>query len=427
MPTNHTAKALLLSWEYAPLIAGGLGPLIRAADRELRNQDIETTLLLPHNLKDSGITDSNVVSVHSEIVKLMKTECNLPDYEFNSYDKFNTSKKHTSNTWPQLYSQKRKKTPAKRSLYPNNTPKMTRAYALAVAEYLRQHVDEYDVVIGADWLTIASFHMIKREFDLPFIFYINATEYDRAITLKGYASQYCNKMEVSTYPQADGVIAISDISKKILIEHHQVPPKKLITVYDDHEFEPIDEPIHNLLNKYNKNVLFLGRLQGQKGLKFLMDTAARVIEIDPQITFLVAGEGAMIESIIQSISEKGMEKNVFLTGWIGGEDKRKLYRTANLFVMPSPSEPFGLTALEAIKSDVPVISSKTCGFLSVIPSTPTFDYHDTYDFAQKIVYYLQHQDAAQDLIKAQQEELNNHSWSREVKKIKDLTLRLKSA
>jgi glycosyltransferase involved in cell wall biosynthesis len=418
MTNNKTVKALVLSWEYAPLMAGGLGPLIQAAVTEMRNQNIETTVVIPHNLVDSGIMDEDIVSLHHETQKYLRTECIIDGYEFNNFNQFLTQKKHTNAAWPQLYSKKKKKV-SKRNLYPNNMPKMSRAFGLAAMDYFRNHQDEYDIVIGPDWHVIPFFHMFREEFSsIPFYFYINATSVDRSIQLKSQSAITGHKMEGLYYNKADAVIAISDISKQILIERYDVDEQKIITVYDDHEYSPSDETIPHLVNRNNKNVFFIGRLSGQKGLGFLLDTAARVIDIDPQITFLIAGEGALLENIVQRIAENHLEKNVYLLGWAGSDDKKRLFNASNLFVMPSPSEPFGLTALEAIKSGVPVISSKTCGFLSVIPSTPTFDYHDTYDFAQKIVYYLQHPDAAQEILDAQTKELHNHSWSKEIGKLK---------
>ena len=254
---------------------------------------------------------------------------------------------------------------------------------------------------------------------VPFYFYINATELDRG---PDQINQIESKnpilnLEKKTYKNAFKIISISDITKDILVKHYLVKPEKILTVYNDIEFVPSLEKFDYL--KQDKTVLFIGRLEAQKGLIFLVETAARVLEIDSSVKFLVAGDGDSMSNLVETICEKGLEKSFFLTGWLGEDAKKKLYNSSDLFVMPSPSEPFGLTPLEAIRSGTAVISSKTCGFLSVIPSTPTFAYHDINNFAQLIIYYLQNPLERTKLLQTQQEELAKHSWSTEIKKILD--------
>jgi len=117
------------------------------------------------------------------------------------------------------------------------------------------------------------------------------------------------------------------------------------------------------------------------------------------------------------VVEKELEKNVHFLGWTNSEQKKVLYNTSDLFVMPSPSEPFGLTALEAIKSGVPVIASKNCGFVNLVKSTPTFTYHDTQTFTHLILSLLHNPQELKALVIRQQNDLANHSWSREVAKL----------
>lgn len=259
----------------------------------------------------------------------------------------------------------------------------------------------------------------KKILRIPFYFYINATELDRGpeqINQIDPKNQIL-KLEKETYKNAFKIISISDITKDILVKHYSLKPEKILTVYNDIEFVPSQEKFEYL--KQDKTVLFIGRLEAQKGLIFLVETAARVLEIDSSVKFLVAGDGDSMPNLVETICEKGLEKSFFLTGWLEEDAKKKLYNSSDLFVMPSPSEPFGLTPLEAIRSGTAVISSQTCGFLSVIPSTPTFAYHDINNFAQLIIYYLQNPTERAKLLQIQQEELAKHSWSNEIKKILD--------
>jgi hypothetical protein len=253
-----------------------------------------------------------------------------------------------------------------------------------------------------------------------FYFYINATELDRGpeqINQKESKENPLLTLEKKAYKLASKVISISDITRNILTDHYQVLPEKILTVYNDIHFEPSTEHFDNITG--GKNVLFIGRLEVQKGLFFLLETALRVLEIDPQVKFFIAGDGDLLPQLVENICEKVLEKSFFLTGWVNEADKKRLYKSCDLFVMPSPSEPFGLTPLEAIRSGTAVISSKTCGFLSLIPSTPTFAYHDINNFAQLIIYYLHNPNERNRLLETQKKELAQHSWSKEIAKILD--------
>ena len=284
-------------------------------------------------------------------------------------------------------------------------------------ENLQKNLSKSQKALSSNNLCKAKIEILEQTKRPEFYFYINATELDRGpeqINQKETKNPILN-LEKKTYPLAKKIISISDITRNILTDHYKVEQNRILTVYNDIIFEPNFEKFVGLSG--GKNVLFIGRMEAQKGLIFLLETAVRVLEIDSQVKFFVAGDGDLLPSLIENMCEKGLEKSFFLTGWLGEEDKKRLYSSSDLFVMPSPSEPFGLTPLEAIRSNTAVISSQTCGFLSVVPSTPTFAYHDINNFAQLIIYYLHNPTERNKLLETQKLELAKHSWSREIAKI----------
>lgn len=284
-------------------------------------------------------------------------------------------------------------------------------------ENIKKPPSKNQEILSPNSLHNAKIEMFEQTKRPEFYFYINATELDRGpeqINQKETSNPILN-LEKKTYPLAKKIISISDITRNILTDHYKVEQNRILTVYNDIVFEPNFDKFSGLSG--DKNVLFIGRLEAQKGLIFLLETAVRVLEIDSQVKFFVAGDGDLLPSLIENMCEKGLEKSFFLTGWLGEEDKKRLYSSSDLFVMPSPSEPFGLTPLEAIRSNTAVISSQTCGFLSVVPSTPTFAYHDINNFAQLIIYYLHNPKERNKLLETQKLELAKHSWSREIAKI----------
>lgn len=412
---QNKEKILLLSWENYPMYAGGLGVMVKNVVDELIKQGKDPVVLIPHKLTNPI---PNTVSIEKLVKKYNTKKQPIPGLKFDLEYFRKTNNPEGRNVWPALFLDPNKKSTNKsQNLYTNNTPLLTKAYAWAVHEYLQKNND-FKAIIGFDWMSIPSFVLLReKQITTPFLFYVHSTEYDRNLTATSQSKTTKSlwALEKEYYPQADKIIAISGITKNILINHFEVPENNVEIVYDDIEFKPSKNSIEHL-GKY-KNVLFIGRFATQKGLYFLLDTASKVVEIDSQIKFFLAGDGESLPLVVEKLVHLGLEKNVILTGWIDTETKKKLYKSCSLFVMPSPSEPFGLTALEAIRSDLPVISSENCGFIDVVPSTKTFKYYDTNEFAHLILYYLHNDNERQELLLKQQQELLVHNWSVEVAKI----------
>lgn len=413
--SNQNNKILLLTWEISPMYAGGLGILTESVVKEMQKQGLDITVLVPQIPKSIKLPD-NVISLEKQTKKYYKQKLNIPDFNFD-LENFRKSNRPEKIGWPKIFSNPKEQKSSSYNLYPNNTPAVTRAFAFAVQDFLKKE-SGYRAIIGMDWETIPTFRLLKTNgFKTPFIFYINGTEYDRNLekTKINNTIKVIWDMEKNNYTLADNVICVSNFTKNILVKHYNVKASNILTVFNDITFYPSNNYYKDI--KQNKTVLFIGRIANQKGLFFLLDTAKRVLEIDNQVKFIIAGDGEILPEVVEAVASKGLEKNCIFTGWLDTDQKKKLYRSSDLFVMPSPSEPFGLTPLEAIRSDLPVISSEKCGFIGVVPSTPTFKYYDTNAFAQLILYYLGSKENRTELLLKQQADLEKHSWSKEVAKI----------
>jgi glycogen synthase len=409
---SNTKKIVILSWEIFPIYAGGLGVLTLDLVDELRKQGADVTVLIPHKKKNSE--NVHIISLEQKTKSYYKKNAKVPNFHCK-VDHFRPTNRNPLASIPAMFSSG--KNPSTQNLYPNHTPLLTQAFAFAIQDYLKDQ--KVDIIIGMDWMSIAFFALLKDNLNRPpFWFYINSTEPDRTNSIKftGTAKAIF-ELEEEYLPQADKVIAISNVTKNIIVETYKVKESNTLVISNHVNFSPQTKGFPEL--DKGKNVLFIGRFAPQKGLSFLLDTAERVLSFDRGVKFLLAGDGEQLADVVTSVCERQLENNVLFTGWLNMEQKKQLYRSGDLFVMSSPSEPFGLTPLEAIISGVPVISSKSCGFLDVIPSTPTFDYHDTNAFAELILYYLQNPQKAKELIQNQKKDLEKHDWSREVKKILD--------
>jgi glycogen(starch) synthase len=411
-------KILILSWEILPLMEGGLGVLVRSLVDELRSQGAEVTVLVPHNA--DNIPD--IISLETAVKKYAKTDSPIPGLEDFTLTEFvpKGKKKQNNIKWPLLYSKGENK---KETLYPNNAPVLTRAYAYAVYDWLTKNKQKFDVIYGMDWMAIpAHFLLLRHKIETPFYYHINSSEVDRSggyIQNNDHTAKALYELEKKGFYQASKVAVVSDISKQILIEDYNIDENKIYPIYNDISFEPEKIGFEHL--DKGKNVLFVGRVVGQKGLFFLLETAVRVLQIDSQVTFIIAGDGStegnLLPEIVEHVAKRKLERNILFTGWVNENSRNQLYKTSQLFVMPSPNEPFGLTALEAIRSGVPTIASETSGFISVVPSTPTFAYYDIEAFANSILHFIQGKDARVDLLTRQQEDLAKHNWPQEVSKL----------
>ncbi|MGL4758848.1 MAG: glycosyltransferase family 4 protein [Patescibacteria group bacterium] len=388
---------LILSWEIYPIYCGGLGVLVRHLVNELHEQGHEVTVAVPDAKVEYN--DKCIVNFNTSINRYLQNPLPIEGLEFNL-------KKFNLKVFKNLDEQVTK-------VYPNNTPSITKAYAYSLIEHLQ--ANEYDVIIGMDWLTIPSFQILKNNnISTPFYFYINGTEIDRNYGGKmSKTSRIIHNLEKRFYNQADRIFTVSSVSKKVLVKYLKCKTSKIKIIHNDSEMKFVEQD-----SKYNNNkkILFLGRLAYQKGLKYLLQAFRKLIKKDREAQLSIVGDGSEIKMIKKYIAKHSLQNKITLVKWLDGEEKRKEYLSSSLFVMPSVSEPFGLTALEAVRLGVPTIASTRCGFTDIVPSTPTFDYKDTVLFASLMYQFINSESDWQNLIDKQKKELKTHNWFIQVQK-----------
>ncbi len=391
-------KILILSWEIYPIYCGGLGVLVRHLVNELQAQGHEVSTAVP----DSTVLveDKKILILKDEIEKQL---LNLKPIDGLDFKLKNFNLKAFKKVDTQVT-----------KVYPNNTPTVAQAYAYAIEEHLK--TNNYDVILGMDWLSIPTFQLLKNiNCPIPFSFYINGTEVDRNYGGKmSKTSVIIHNLEKKFYNQADKIYTVSSVSKKVLIKYLNCKAKQIIIIHNDSEMKSIvnlEQP------REDKRILFLGRLVYQKGLRYLMMAFRKLLKLDSAAKLSIVGDGEELKMINKYIAKHNLHNYVTLVNWLDGEEKRLAYANASLFVMPSVSEPFGLTALEAIRQGVPTIASTRCGFTDIVPSTPTFEYRDTKLFSQLMYRLINSKENSDDLIKIQKKELNSHNWVLQVEKL----------
>jgi glycosyltransferase involved in cell wall biosynthesis len=216
---------------------------------------------------------------------------------------------------------------------------------------------------------------------------------------------------------ADKVIAVSFYTQKIIIERYGISPDKVVTVHN--AVLPRDKPFGKFEDVFpEKIVTFLGRITMQKGPDYFIEAAYKVLQRDKNVRFVMAGSGDMLWKMVKRVAELRMSSRFHFTGFLQGDDVDKMYAMSDVYVMPSVSEPFGITPLEAMRANVPVIVSKQSGVSEVLHHAIKIDFWDIDAMADAIHSFLNYQAITRIFAKAGKEEVENLKWSVAARKVK---------
>jgi len=259
-------------------------------------------------------------------------------------------------------------------------------YALLATEIARH--ESIDVVHAHDWMTFPAGLAVAALKNVPLIVHVHSTEFDRSGI---HVDQRIYDIERRGMHGAMKVIAVSYLTKNQITHQYGVDPSKVEVVYN--AIEPnnngFDEEKYSI-HKDEKIVLFLGRITMQKGPEYFLAAAKKVLEVMDNVKFVMAGSGDMIRRTIEMAATLGIGHKVLFTGFLRGGDVEKVFKMADLYVMPSVSEPFGIAPLEAMSHDVPVIISKQSGVSEVLTHALKVDFWDINEMANKIIAVLKH-------------------------------------
>lgn len=291
-------------------------------------------------------------------------------------------------------------------------------YAGKASEFAK--TQEFDIIHAHDWLTGVAGVKVKEETGKPLLVHIHATELDRASL---NPNPLIFSLEKEVMERADKVVAVSNYTKEIITEYYGISPEKVEVVHNG--FTNDQRPTTNDWQKIpifegKKVVLFVGRITLQKGPDYLLEAAKRVLERRDDVLFVFAGAGDMQGQIIRQALELGIADKVIFAGFLRGEELEKAYRSAHLFVMPSVSEPFGLSALEASSYGVPVLLSRQAGVSEVLHHTLLVDFWDTEEMASKILSVLEYPEVQKELSKNSSREVTFMDWRNAAQKLLEI-------
>ncbi len=247
--------------------------------------------------------------------------------------------------------------------------------------------EEFDVIHAHDWMTYPAAVGVALISGKPLVVHIHSTEFDRS---GEHVNQMVYDIERQGMQRADKVIAVSHLTRGIVISRYGVPGDKVEVVYNGVERNGNWSVAPINIHRDEKIVLFLGRITMQKGPEYFLAAAKKVLEVMDNVKFVMAGSGDMMHRSVELAAQLGIGHKVLFTGFLRGDDVQRIFKMADLYVMPSVSEPFGIAPLEALDNDVPVIICKQSGVSEVLPHALKVDFWDVNEMANKIVAVLRY-------------------------------------
>lgn len=396
-------RVLMFGWEFPPHNSGGLGTACFGLTRALAGRNVEVIFVLP---KKVGVSSSYAKMVFADERRVTFHEV------ASSLKPYVTSEGYI-----------RERDAFLRDIYGNTLLQEVRRYALRAREIAKK--EHFDVIHAHDWLSFLAGIEAKRVSGKPLILHMHATEFDR--TGGQGVNQDVYDIERSAMEQADGIIAVSNFTKQKIVERYGISAHKIEVIHngiDECDYADIPERLMEIKKSGQKIVLFAGRITIQKGPEYFIRAAQRVLEHNPNVLFLVAGSGDMERQIMLEAAHLGISDRVIFVGFLRGNDLNAVYKAADLFVMPSVSEPFGITPLESIIAGAPVLISKQSGVSEVLTHALKVDFWDTEDMANKILGVVSHRSLWQTLWGNSREEVKKVTWDTASKKCIDYYARV---
>jgi glycogen synthase len=323
---------------------------------------------------------------------------------------------------------------AQRAGYAEDLIAETQRYA-SLAMGVARH-ERFEVVHAHDWMTFEAALAVAAAKGKPLVLQIHSTELDRAGV---NANPAIMEIERQGMMAADAIVAVSYRTKTQLIEKYRIDPRKIHVVYNAPPAPAPQSPptangdageghganghegkgagVAGAGKRREKIVLFLGRLTQQKGPEYFLHAARRVLELEKHVRFVMAGGGDLAEQVMATAEELGISRHVVFTGFLRKRDVDKVFKMADVYVMPSVSEPFGIAPLEALSHDVPVIISKQSGVAEVLKHVLKVDFWDTEELANKILAVLRHPPLAATLRDEGRMELRHLNWDDSARRV----------
>ena len=367
-------KALMFGWEFPPHILGGLGTASYGLTKGMWEcGDMDITFVIPKPFGDEDKSFAKIIGasqvpvawrdvsmeyVESRIGKLMAPEeyFRLRDHIYADFNYMRTNDLGCIEF---------------SGRYPDNLLEEINNYSIMAGVVAR--TEHFDVIHSHDWLTYPAGIHAKQVTGKPLVIHVHATDYDRS---RGNVNPTVFSIERDGMIHADHIITVSNLTRQTVIEKYGIDPRKVTTVHN--AVVPLSEELLNVevSRPKEKVVTFLGRITMQKGPEYFVEVAARVLKLHNNVRFVMAGSGDMMEKMILLAAERGISDRLHFPGFQKGKQVYEMLKASDVYMMPSVSEPFGISPLEAMQMGVPSIISKQSGCAEILTNVIKTDYWD---------------------------------------------------
>lgn len=415
-------KALMFGWEFPPHILGGLGTASFGLTKGMvENGDLDITFVIPKPWGDEPKDFARIIGANTTPVV----------WKDVNWDYVQQRVGHVID--PQTYYDLRNHIYSDFSYigtndlgciefsgrYPDNLLEEINNYSI-VAGVIARTVD-FDVIHSHDWLTYPAGIHAKQVTGKPFVIHVHATDFDRS---RGNVNPTVFSIEKDGMNHADHIITVSDLTRRTVIEKYGISPDKVTTVHN--AVEPLSQELLNVEvpPKHDKVVTFLGRITMQKGPEYFVEAAAQVLQKVHNVQFVMAGGGDMMEKMIRLAARRGISERFHFAGFLRGKEVYEMLKASDVYIMPSVSEPFGISPLEAMQMGVPSIISKQSGCAEILNNVIKVDYWDINAIADAIYSIITYPAMYNELREHGLEEVNQIVWKKAGAKVIDIYKRL---
>ena len=417
----------MFGWEFPPHISGGLGTACYGLTKGLVHNGVEVSLVVPRAYGDEDqslvrIVNASDFAFDVRQSRFFNAQNQVSYIEVNSQlvpyigldDYYNIVNQIESGIFESQEVSTGKRRYKFSGGYGPNLMQDVEKYAMVAEEIAKS--EQFDIIHAHDWLTYRAGIAAKAVSGKPLVVHIHATEYDRSGEKNRNDIVY--NLEREGMMAADAVCAVSNLTRSIVIDKYGIPAEKVYTLHN--AVEPNLRHGDSARPLEDKIVTFLGRVTFQKGPEYFVETAKRVLEKDEHVRFVLAGDGDMMPRVIDRVVELGISDRFHFTGFLRGKDIDKMFGMSDVYVMPSISEPFGISPLEAMQSGVPVIISKQSGVSEVLQYAIKVDFWDIDAMADAIYGILHYPILAEMFSQKGMEEANNLKWEDVAARLKNI-------
>ena len=391
-------RILTFGWDYPPMKNGGLGVACHGLTEELLAAGMEIVFVLPRlqpTIGDHRFIFANVTNTPAQIYSI---ESPLLPYK-------------SSQSFVEIFLPGGKRVRLARTIMDEIHRYAEAAKAIAKAE-------RFDIIHAHDWTSYLAGVAAKSVTGKPLVLHVHATSFDQAGGSN--VDQEIYDIEQCSFDAADSIVAISNYTRDLIINRYSIDPQKIEVVHNGIKPQHPKQltPVLKELKEQGKKIVFYhGRITIQKGVDYFVRAARRVVDVDKDVVFVISGWGDMEREIMELVGKLGLSQHVIFAGALWEDDRDRMYQAADLLVMPSVSEPFGLVPLEAMQHGTPALISKQSGVAEVLTHVLKVDFWDIDDMANKILAALRYTALHKQLVHEGRRELLRITWKRAAEKV----------